>query len=98
MRLERAVRFGFTGMIGLAVIGVVTVWVATLADATVSVNLRGTDIRIVIMGLMGAAVALMFLFWLIGLFVDEKLEDNEIDRPDEVEDDGSNPLESDQSI
>lgn len=71
MRIDRAVRYGLVGTVGLAAISLMTRWLirqVKLADGRI-----GT-VQIVIAVGIGTFVALLFLFALMDAFVDEKLE------------------------
>lgn len=81
MRLERAVRFGFIGAIGLIGIASGTLWLLRVADVPASPT-GGAFVYLLVAG-FGTAVALMFLFALFDVFVDEKLEAREGADPDE---------------
>lgn len=72
MRLERAVRFGFIGSIGVIAIALGTFWMLRLSDDP-ALPAGEFFITLVVVG-MGTSVALMFLFALFDVFVDEKLE------------------------
>lgn len=73
MRLERAVRFGFVGSIGVTAISLVTFWMLRRARTNASYG-AGETALLVLVGAVGTAIVLMFLFALIDVFVDEKLD------------------------
>lgn len=72
MRFERAVRFGFVGSIGVIAISLGTYWMLQLSESPAN-PFGEAFIFLIVVGL-GLAVALTFLFGLIDVFVDEKLE------------------------
>ena len=78
---DRAVRFGFIGSIGVIGITMGTLWTLRISDSPAMP--AGEAFITVLVGGMGVAVALTFLFGLIDLFVDEKLEVREDARSDE---------------
>lgn len=71
MRIERVVRYGFVGTVGLSATTLLTFWL--IREVERSAGSIGT-IRILIAGVIGTFVALMFLFALIDALVDEKFE------------------------
>jgi len=81
MRLERAVRFGFVGSIGVIAISLGTFGVLRIARDP-SRPAGKAFIFLLVVGL-GTAVTLMFLFALIDVFIDEKLELRERSGPEE---------------
>lgn len=81
MRLERSVRFGITGTIGVMIISLGTFWVLQLSESP-AMPAGQAFIILIIVG-FGLAVALMFLFGLMDIFVDEKLEHRERPNTDE---------------
>lgn len=81
MRFERAVRFGLIGSIGVLVIAVGTFAMLQLSESP-AFPAGKAFITVIVVGL-GLAVALMFLFGLIDVLVDEKLEDRENTSTDE---------------
>jgi len=76
MRLERVVRFGFVGAIGITAISMVTFWLAQVAQTNASFDWAQDALLLLAVG-VGTWMALMFLFTLIDVFVDEKLEARE---------------------
>lgn len=73
MRLARAVSFGFIGAIGVMLVSTATLWLLNQALRRSMSSLNRWFVFIVIGG-FGVAVALSFLFGLIDILVDEKLE------------------------
>lgn len=74
MRIERAVRFGFLGAIGVTAVSVATGW---LLGQALTQSMTGFNrlFVYVIVGGFGTALALAFLFGLIDALVDEKLDE-----------------------
>lgn len=72
MRLERAVRFGFVGTVGVIAISLGTFWVLRISEDP-AMPAGELLVFLIVVG-MGTWVALMFLFGLFDAFVDEKLE------------------------
>ena len=81
MRLERAVRFGFVGTIGVIAISFGTFWVLRLSEDP-AMPAGELFIFLIVVG-MGTWGALMFLFGLFDVFVDEKLEARERASPED---------------
>lgn len=82
MRLERAVRFGFIGAVGVTIVSLVTSWLLQQA-LTQSMSGFNQLFVSVIVGGFGTAVALSLLFGLIDALVDEKLDERGQRRPGE---------------
>jgi len=81
MRLERAVRFGFVGTIGVITISLGTFWMLRISEDP-AMPAGELFIFLTVVG-MGTWVALMFLFGLFDVFVDEKLEAREHASPED---------------
>lgn len=77
MRIERAATFGIVGTIGIIAISLATFGLAQ------KVSPLAGDAPILMIGVAGTAVNLMFLFAVIGVFVDRKLEARGIASPEE---------------
>lgn len=67
MRIDRAAKFGF-----IAAIGVIAIQLAAFG-LTQQVSSLAGELPILMIRAAGAAVALMYLFAVIGVFVDRKL-------------------------
>lgn len=84
MRMDRAAKFG-----GIASLGVVVLSVATLGLIRIvwANRISGVEEKamatIVLVLVAGLAVTLMFLFAVIGVYVDRKLEAQGVARPEE---------------
>lgn len=81
MRLERAVRYGFIGSIGVLTISLGTFWFLHISQDPAT-PAGEAFIFLLVVGL-GTAVALMFLFALIDVFIDEKLENRDLSSPEQ---------------
>jgi len=82
MRLERVVRFGFIGAVGITAISMVTFWLTQVAQTNASFDWAQDALLLLAVG-VGTWIALMYLFTLIDVFVDEKLEAREGASPGE---------------
>lgn len=83
MRIERAVRFGLAATIGVAAISLTTGWLIWTEYAT---TISGTEPAWILMlgiGVAGLAASLMFLFAVIGEYVDRELEARGLASPEE---------------
>lgn len=84
MRLDRAAKFGFVATIGVTAISLATFLMIRMVWANRISGFEGKSIAtIVLVGAGGTTVILMFLFAVIGVFVDRKLEASEIASRDE---------------
>lgn len=81
MRLERAVRFGFVGTVGVVAIASGTFWMLRISEDP-AMPAGELFIFLLVVG-MGTWVALMFLFGLFDVFVDEKLDARGRSNPEE---------------
>ena len=81
MRLERAVRFGFVGTVGVTAIASGTFWMFRISEDP-AMPAGELFVFLLVVG-TGTWVALMFLFVLFDVFVDEKLDARGRSNPEE---------------
>lgn len=82
MRIDRAAKFGVIGAVGVATVSLVTLWLMQSARAD-AIRPGDATPTVLIVGIAGTAAALIYLFAVIGAFVDRKLEARELDSPGE---------------
>lgn len=84
MLLDRVAKFGVIGAIGISLISLGAFWLMEITWANrvagVEGKARGT---VLIIAVAGTALAIFFLFIVIGGFIDRELEARGIDKPDE---------------
>lgn len=84
MRIDRAAKFGFVATIGVTAISLATLLMTRMVWANRISGFEGKAIgTILVVVVAGTAVILMFLFAVIGVFVDRKLEASGIASPEE---------------
>lgn len=84
MRIDRAAKFGFVATIGVTAISLATFLMMRMVWANRISGFEGKAMAtIALIGAGGTAVILMFLFAVIGVFVDRKLEASGIASPEE---------------
>lgn len=84
MMLDRVAKFGFVGAIGVILISLGTFGLMAVAWAERTAGFDGRAIGIVlIVWVGGTAVAVLFLFVVIGAFLDRELEARGLDNPEE---------------
>lgn len=74
MRIDRAAKFGFVASIGVTAISWATFLMIRMVWANRISGFEGKAIATILVVVAGTAVILMFLFAVIGVFVDRKLE------------------------
>lgn len=79
MRIDRAARFGVVAAIGITAISWVTFGLARMARA----GLGNGEARFLLVVVAGTVVNLVFLFAVVGVFVDRKLAARGLVSPDE---------------
>jgi hypothetical protein len=84
MDLNRAAKFGSVGAIGVVLISLGT---ASLMGMAWSDRIRGSEGMavgsVVIVGILGMAITILFLFVVIGAFLDRELEARGLNNPEE---------------
>jgi hypothetical protein len=84
MDLGRATRFGSVGAIGVILISLGTAGVMGMAWADRISSSEGMALgSMMIIGIAGTAFTIVFLFVVIGAFLDRELEARGLDRPEE---------------
>lgn len=79
MQIDRAATYGLIATVGVTAISLVTAWLlrSVIAD---SIG-RPDPVLLLIVAIAGTAVTMIFLFAVIGVFVDRKLEARESSTP-----------------
>jgi len=84
MRIDRAAKFGLVGAVGAIAISLATFGLARIAWMNRTAGFEGRAMgTVAIVLIAGVAVTLMFLFGVIGVFVDRKLAARGIGPEDE---------------
>lgn len=83
MRIDRAAKFGIIGTIGVTAISLMTFWLIWTEYTTTLSGMEPAYGLMLSIGIVGLAVNLMFLFAVIGVFVDRKLEARGFANPEE---------------
>lgn len=82
MELDRAAKFGTIGAIGAVLISLGTVGVGWLAWANRTAGAEGSAMgTIAMVWIGGTAVTILFLFVVIGAFIDRELDARGLDTP-----------------
>lgn len=77
MRIERAATFGAIATVGIVGIALVTIRMIQIVRANTVLGNRPDLATILLVAVSGTAVALIFLFAVIGVFVDRKIASHE---------------------
>ncbi|GAB3311243.1 hypothetical protein EI982_04840 [Haloplanus rallus] len=84
MDLDRAAKFGSVGAIGVVLVALGTVGLMRLAWTERISGAEGMAVgTVVIVGIAGTAITILFLFVVIGAFLDRELEARELGDPEE---------------
>lgn len=82
MRIDRAAKFGIAGAIGVTAISLATVGLMLKVQAD-AIRAEDAVIRMAMVGVAGTWANLLFLFGVIGVFVDRKLAAHGLDSREE---------------
>lgn len=86
MELDRAAKYGSIGAVGVVLISLGTVGLAWVAWADRVAGAEGMAFwTVVLVGISGMAVAVLFLFVVIGAFLDRELADRGLDGAEDDE-------------
>jgi len=86
MELDRAAKFGTIGAVGVILIALGTVGLGWVAWADRIAGAEGMTLgTVVLVGIGGTAAAVLFLFVVIGAFIDRELAARGVDGPGDDE-------------
>lgn len=86
MELDRVAKFGTIGAVGVVLISLGTVGLGWIAWTDRIAGAEGMALgTVVLVGIAGTAVAVLFLFVVVGAFVDRELAARNLDRSEEDE-------------
>ena len=83
MRIDRAAKFGLVATVGVATISLSTGWLLWTEYTTTISGTEPAWMLMLVIGVAGLTVNLLFLFAVIGEYVDRKLEARGVARPEE---------------